>query len=78
MTLSINVLTYVDILFEKVLKPNTNDLYIWVPSFHTLQNCYNRGGDTMFKYMNYVSIFVVTVWMCFFSSKEGVPVLLSI
>ncbi len=29
--------------------------------------------------MNYVSIFVATVWKCFLSSKEeGVPVLLSI
>ncbi len=59
--------------------PNTNDLYIWVQSFHTLQNYCNRGGNTMIKYMNYVSIFVATVWKCLVSSKEGgVPVLLSI
>ncbi len=40
--------------------PNTNDLYIWVQSFHTLQNWCNRGGNTIYKYMNYVSIFVAT------------------
>ncbi len=65
--------------WAKNSSPNTNDLYIWVQSFHTLQNCCNRGGNTIFKYMNYVSIFVATVWKCLFSSKEGgVPVLLSI
>ncbi len=54
--------------------PNTND--IWVQSFHTLQNCCNRGGNIIFKYINYVSIFVGSA---FFSSKEGgFPVLLSI
>ncbi len=42
--------------------PNTND--IWVQSFHTLKNCCNRGEIFFFKYMNYVSIFVVTVWKC--------------
>ncbi len=30
-------------------------------SFHTLQNCCNRGGNNIFKYTNYVSIFVATV-----------------
>ncbi len=28
---------------------NTNDLYIWIQPFHTLQNCCNRGGNTVFK-----------------------------
>ncbi len=28
--------------------PNTNDLYIWVQSFHTLQNCYNREMEITF------------------------------
>ncbi len=28
--------------------PNTNDLYMWGQSFHTLQNCCNRGGNTIF------------------------------
>ncbi len=36
--------------------PNTNDLYIWVQSFHTLQNGCNGGGNKKCKYMNYVSI----------------------
>ncbi len=50
---------------------NTND--IWVQSFYTLQNCCNRDGNTFFKYMNYVSIFVATVWKrLFLFSKEGV------
>ncbi len=40
--------------------------YIWVQSFHTLQNCCNRGGNKNVKYMNYVSIFVATVWKCDF------------
>ncbi len=39
--------------------------YIRVQSFHTLQNCCNRGGF-FFKYMNYVSIFVATVWKSLF------------
>ncbi len=52
--------------------PNTNDLFIWdTVIFHTLQNRCNRSGNTMFKYMNYVSIFVGTVCKCFFTSKEG-------
>ncbi len=45
---------------------NTNDSYIWIQSFHSLQNFCNRGGNTNFKYMNYVSIFVGTVWECLF------------
>ncbi len=40
--------------------------YIWVQSFHTLQNCCNRDGNKTIKYMNYVSIFVATVWKCVF------------
>ncbi len=47
--------------------PNTNDLYIWVQSFHTLQNCCKRGGNTIFKYIHF---FIATVWKCFFSSKQ--------
>ncbi len=43
--------------------PNTNDLYIWVQSFHTLQNWYNRGGNMIVKYIN---IFVGTVCKCLF------------
>ncbi len=59
--------------------PNTNDLYIWVQSFHTLRNCCNRCGNKTFKYINYDFIFVATVGSVFFSSKEGgVPVLLSL
>ncbi len=42
-----------------------------IQSSHTLQNWCNRSGNTMFKYMNYVSIFVGTVCKCFFTSKEG-------
>ncbi len=34
-----------------------------VQSVHTLQNCYNRGGNTIFKYMIF---FVATVWMSHF------------
>ncbi len=33
-----------------------------IQSFHTLRNSCNRGGNTIFKYTNYVSIFVATVW----------------
>ncbi len=33
--------------WAKNSSPNTNDLYIWVQSFHTLQNCCNRGGNTI-------------------------------
>ncbi len=63
--------------WAKNSSPNTND--IWVQLFHTLQNYCNRAGNKNFKYIHYVSIFVATVWKCFFSSKEGgVPVLLSI
>ncbi len=51
--------------------PNTNDLCTWVQSFHSLQNWCNRDGNTMFKYMNYVSIFVGTVWKCFSLLKKG-------
>ncbi len=59
--------------WAKNSSPNTNDLYIWVPSFHTLQNCCNRCGNKFFKYMNYVSIFVGTVWKCPFPLlKKGV------
>ncbi len=39
--------------------------YIWVQSFHTLQNC-NRGGNRKIKNKNFVSIFVATVWKCHF------------
>ncbi len=39
--------------WAKNSSPNTSDLYIWVQSFHTLQNCCNRGGNTIFKYMNF-------------------------
>ncbi len=50
--------------WAKNSSPNTND--IWVQSFHTLQNCCNRCGNTIFKNMNYVFIFVATVWKCLF------------
>ncbi len=60
-----------DFKWDTNSSPNTNDLYIRVPSYHTLQNWCNRGGNTIFKYTNYVSIFVGTVCKCFFSSKEG-------
>ncbi len=43
---------------EPKTSPNTNDLYIWIQSF---QNYCNRDGNTIFKYINYVSIFVATV-----------------
>ncbi len=60
--------------WAKNVSPNTNDLYIWVPSFHTLQNCCVRGGNNIFKYMNYVSIFVATVWKCLFLfQRTGCP-----
>ncbi len=72
--------------WAKNSSPNIND--IWVQSFHTLQNCCNRGGNTIFKYINYVSIFrefhvsklmLPQFGSAFFSSKEGgVPVLVSI
>ncbi len=54
------------IFLDRNASPNINELYIWVQSLHTLQNCCNRGGNTLFKYMNYVSIFVTTVWKCLF------------
>ncbi len=44
--------------WAKNSSPNTNE--IWVQSFHTLQN---RGGNNIFKYMNF---FVATVWKCLF------------
>ncbi len=50
-------------LLPKNASPNTNNLYIWVHSFHTLQNCCNRGGNVIFKCMN---VFVATVWKCLF------------
>ncbi len=54
--------------------PNTNDLYIWVRSFHTLQKCCNRGRNRIFKNMNYVSIVVATVWKCLFLFwRRGCP-----
>ncbi len=53
--------------------PNTNDLYIWVhmgyKSFHTFQNCCNRGGNTIFKYIMFPSL-VPQFGSAFFSSKE--------
>ncbi len=55
--------------WAKHSSPNTND--IWVQSFIKLQKYCNRGGNAIFKYMNYVSIFVATAWKCLFSSKEG-------
>ncbi len=56
--------------------PNTNYLYIWVQSFYTLPNFSEKyNANTIFKYIN---VFVGTVCKCLFSSKEGVPVLLSI
>ncbi len=49
--------------------PNTNDLYIWVQSFHTFQNCCNRGGNTIFKYIMFPSL-VPQFGSGYFSSKE--------
>ncbi len=66
-----------DFKWDKNSSPNTNDLYIWVQSLHKLQNWCNRGGNTIFKYINYVFILLAQFGV-FFSSKEGVPVLLSI
>ncbi len=40
-----------DFKWAKNSSPNTNDLYIWVQSFHTRQNWCNRGGNTIFKYL---------------------------
>ncbi len=51
---------------------NSYGYYIWVQSFHTLQICSNRGGNTIFKNMNYVSIFVATVWKCPFSLLKNI------
>ncbi len=48
-----------DFKLAKNSSPNTDD--IWIQSFHTLQNCCNRGGNTIFKYINYVSIFVASL-----------------
>ncbi len=39
--------------------------YIWIQSFHTFQNCCNRGGNSIFKYINF---FVATVSLL----KKGV------
>ncbi len=56
--------------------PNSNDLYIWVQSFHTLQNYCNRGGNTNLS--TYISL-LPQFGSALFSSKEaGVQVLLSI
>ncbi len=33
---------------------------------HSHFKTYNRGGNTIFKYINYVSIFVATDWKCLF------------
>ncbi len=55
-----------DFTWAKNSSPNTNDLYIWVHLFHTLQNCCNRDGNTIFKYIH---SFVAPVWKCLFSSK---------
>ncbi len=47
--------------------------------FRHFQNCCNRDGNTIFKYMNYVSIVVATDLEVHFSVlKKGVPILLSI
>ncbi len=51
---------------------NSYGYYIWVQSFHTLQICSNRGGNTIFKNMNYVPIFVATVWKCPFSLLKNI------
>ncbi len=45
--------------------------------FRHLQNCCNRDGNTIFKYMNYVPIVVATDLEVHFSVlKKGVPILL--
>ncbi len=47
--------------------------------FRHFQNCCNRDGNTIFKYMNYVPIVVATDLEVPFSVlKKGVPILLSI
>ncbi len=46
-------------LWSQNSSPNTSDL--WVQSLHTRQNWCNRGGNTIFKYIN---LFVGTVWKC--------------
>ncbi len=48
------------------LTPNTND--IWVQSFHTLQNCCNRGGNAFLSTLIYL---LPQFGSAFFSSKEG-------
>ncbi len=48
-------------------------------NFRHLQNCCNRDGNKIFKYMNYVPIVVATDLEVHFSVlKKGVPILLSI
>ncbi len=45
-----------------------------IQSFHSLKICCNRGGNTIFKYINFVSIFVATVWKCpFLFYRRGCP-----
>ncbi len=58
---------------------NTNDLYIWVQSFHTFKNCCNRGGNIFLSTWIMFPSLLPQFGSAFFSSKEGgVPVLLSI
>ncbi len=59
------------IFLDRNASPNINDLYIWVQSLHTLQNCCNRGGNTLFKYMNMFPSLLPQFGSVFFSSIEG-------
>ncbi len=54
--------------------PNTNDLYIWVHLFHTLQNCCNRGGNKLLSTL-FPSLLP---WFGSAFSLLKVPILLSI
>ncbi len=66
----------------------THTMYCWLlcsrdthgfSHFRHFQNCYNRDGNTFFKYMNYVPIVVATDLEVHFSVlKKGVPILLAI
>ncbi len=60
------------ILWSQNSSPNTSDLFIWVQSLHTRQNWCNRGGNTIFKYIN---LFVGTVWKCPFVHIMNIQVI---
>ncbi len=57
--------------WAKNASPNTNDT--WVLSFHTLQNCCNRGGNTILSALIMFLSLLPQFGRVFFSSKEGCP-----